>query len=309
MYKVTLSMPIYNVAPYVERALLSALNQTFDSIEFLIVDDKGADNSMEIVRKIVSEHPRGKDVRIIEHPHNIGTGATKNTAIDNAQGEYLFFMDSDDEITPDCIDVLYNISQKRKVDFVAGSYLRKNIDGKFISGGLKYDYTEVNEKFYFIIGLNSLAITMWNKLYNLDFLKREKLRCIPHHLHEDCLFTYNLRLRTSSCVLVPNITLYYYDRVDSVMNKKYSQKEIEEELDVYNFVKSQKNKYVNEPVYICILRDLIRMKYNFLLRMPEGFQNNVSRFVLPDFSIFDLIRLFICDYKSFYRLLFIMCVK
>ena len=100
-------MPIYNVAPYVERALLSALNQTFESIEFLIVDDRGTDNSMEIVRKIVAEHPRGKDVRIIEHPHNIGLGATRNTAIDNAQGEYLFFMDSDDEITPDCIEVLY----------------------------------------------------------------------------------------------------------------------------------------------------------------------------------------------------------
>ena len=51
MYKVTLSMPIYNVAPYVERALLSALNQTFESIEFLLVDDRGTDNSMDIVRR------------------------------------------------------------------------------------------------------------------------------------------------------------------------------------------------------------------------------------------------------------------
>lgn len=50
-YKVTLAMPVYNVEKYVERALLSALNQTFDSIEFLIVDDKGTDRSMEIVRQ------------------------------------------------------------------------------------------------------------------------------------------------------------------------------------------------------------------------------------------------------------------
>lgn len=45
---------------------------------------------MDIVRRIIKDHPRGKDVRIIEHPHNIGLGATRNTAIDNAQGEYLF---------------------------------------------------------------------------------------------------------------------------------------------------------------------------------------------------------------------------
>ena len=121
MYKVTLSMPIYNVAPYVERALLSALNQTFESIEFLLVDDRGTDNSMDIVRRIIKDHPRGKDVRIIEHPHNIGLGATRNTAIDNAQGEYLFFMDSDDEITPDCIQVLYDKMMEEKVDFVVGS--------------------------------------------------------------------------------------------------------------------------------------------------------------------------------------------
>ena len=76
-YKVTLAMPVYNVEKYVERALLSALNQTFDSIEFLIVDDKGTDRSMEIVSEIVSTHPRGKDVRIIDHVVNQGTGATK----------------------------------------------------------------------------------------------------------------------------------------------------------------------------------------------------------------------------------------
>lgn len=89
-YKVTLAMPVYNVEKYVERALLSALNQTFDSIEFLIVDDKGTDRSMEIVSEIVSTHPRGKDVRIIDHVVNQGTGATKNSAIREAKGEYLF---------------------------------------------------------------------------------------------------------------------------------------------------------------------------------------------------------------------------
>ena len=102
-YKVTLAMPVYNVEKYVERALLSALNQTFDSIEFLIVDDKGTDRSMEIVSEIVSTHPRGKDVRIIDHVVNQGTGATKNSAIREAKGEYLFFMDSDDCLSRDCI--------------------------------------------------------------------------------------------------------------------------------------------------------------------------------------------------------------
>ncbi|MDR3129792.1 MAG: glycosyltransferase [Tannerellaceae bacterium] len=118
---VTLSMPVYNVAPYIEKALLSALNQTYEEIEFIVVDDKGTDNSMEIVRNIIAGHPRGKAVRIIDHPMNIGLGAGRNTAIDNARGDYLFFMDSDDEITQDCIQKLYDEMKRSNVDFVQGS--------------------------------------------------------------------------------------------------------------------------------------------------------------------------------------------
>ncbi|MDR1632787.1 MAG: glycosyltransferase [Dysgonamonadaceae bacterium] len=119
---ITLSMPVYNVEKYVEKALLSALNQTYENIEFIIVDDRGSDKSMEIVRRIVAYHPKGKQVRIIEHERNIGTGAVRNTAIENATGKYLFFMDSDDEISPDCIEKLYAKMQEENVDFVESSY-------------------------------------------------------------------------------------------------------------------------------------------------------------------------------------------
>ncbi|KAA6338764.1 Chondroitin synthase [termite gut metagenome] len=106
MYKITLSMPVYNVEKYVERALLSALNQTFESIEYLIVDDKGTDNSMDVVRKLIANHPREKDVRIIDHGVNQGLGAARNSAIKEAKGEYLYCMDSDDEITKNCCKTL-----------------------------------------------------------------------------------------------------------------------------------------------------------------------------------------------------------
>ena len=130
MYKVSLAIPIYNVSLFVERALLSVLNQTYDNIEYLIVDDKGQDDSMDIVHRIIKDHPRGKDVRIIEHPYNIGLGATRNTAIDNAQGEYLFFMDSDDEIIPTCIEILVHKMQEHPVDFIAASHMKKDLSGK-----------------------------------------------------------------------------------------------------------------------------------------------------------------------------------
>ena len=112
-------MPIYNVEQYIERALLSALNQTYQNLEILIVDDLGHDNSMDIVYQLKSTHPRGNCIRIITHKKNLGLGGTRNTAIESSQGKYLYFMDSDDAIVPDCIETLYNIISQEKVDFVA----------------------------------------------------------------------------------------------------------------------------------------------------------------------------------------------
>lgn len=228
-------MPIYNVAPYVERALLSALNQTFESIEFLLVDDRGSDESMDIVRKIIQEHPRGKDVRIIEHPQNMGSGAARNTAIDNAKGEYLFFMDSDDEITPDCIQVLYDRMMLHPVDFVAGSILEITIDGVQNNYCLndetrdgdfclaKYSYCE-KEYFY---------VMTWNKLYNMDFLKNNNIRCYPDHLNEDHVFTLQVTCFAKSFSLIPHLTAIYYRRVDSTTGEVgFSSRKARQGIDI-----------------------------------------------------------------------------
>ena len=81
---ITLGIPIYNAAGLIERTLLSALNQTYPNIEFIFVDDKG--DSMDIVRRVAGEHPRGSAVRIIDQVVNQGTGAARNTIVEKATG-------------------------------------------------------------------------------------------------------------------------------------------------------------------------------------------------------------------------------
>lgn len=281
MYKVTLSMPIYNVADYVERALLSALNQTFESIEFLIVDDRGTDNSMDIVRRIVAEHPRGKDVRIIEHPHNIGTGATKNTAIDNAKGDYLFFMDSDDEITPDCIEVLYKAMMEDPVDFVAGSYEHVLLNGKRIP----YTYNNVK-----IEGEKALAnevyknqrrfcIGIWNKLYSLSFLHNHQLYCVPHHLNEDVIFTDKIIYETSCCKLLSYVTLLYYEHPNSTMNRRalsLSLKDVNEFVEMITFKRTLLEKYSNSDISGFFLSKTVKDIYGILLKICMSTNINIE---------------------------------
>ena len=241
MYKVTLSMPIYNVAPYVERALLSALNQTFESIEFLLVDDRGTDNSMEIVRRIIKDHPRGKDVRIIEHPHNIGTGATKNIAINNAQGEYLFFMDSDDEITSDCIQVLYDSMMEEKVDLVVGSYKILN-ENDLINKEFKFNNILLKGDscllYYHYMKKESFPVFTWNKLYSVKFIRENNIKCIPYHNCEDLFFTFNIEIKSKKCHMIDHCTYYYYLREGSFMdsfNKKINTKVLQCLIEVISF--------------------------------------------------------------------------
>ena len=79
--KVSIIVPVYNVAKYIERCLLSVLNQTWPDLEVILVNDCTPDNSMEIVRRVVASHPRGAVVRCLEHEENRGLSAARNTGI------------------------------------------------------------------------------------------------------------------------------------------------------------------------------------------------------------------------------------
>jgi glycosyltransferase involved in cell wall biosynthesis len=221
MELVTLSMPVYNVEPYIEKALLSALHQTYEKIEYIIVDDGGTDNSMDIVRKVIANHSRGKDVKIIEHPVNIGTGAGRNTAIDNAQGKYLFLMDSDDEITPDCIQKLYDEMQRSDVDFVQGSMTTFSSDGRYtlLHTGEKSIFVERRkEKMINILD----PIVVWNRLYKISFLRGNNIRCFPQDIYEDNYFTFQVSVKANSYSVIPDITYMFRDW--DVTGHKWSQK-------------------------------------------------------------------------------------
>lgn len=273
-YKVTLAMPVYNVEKYVERALISALNQTFDSIEFLIIDDKGTDASMDIVREIVSKHPRGKHVRIIDHIVNQGTGATRNTAIKEAKGEYFFFMDSDDEITPNCIQLLYETMLHTPSDVVIGSYQLCDEVGKIINTKLlpdkKYNgMYKLGDDFF---DKKNIYVQTWNKLYNVAFLRKNNIVCIPSHINEDILFTFQIVLHATSCILKSDITYTYYLLKDSTTNEQresggYTFKLAKQYMEIIQYKKYCLTKYPNAINCLGIADDIVGSAIDYSLKM------------------------------------------
>lgn len=215
MKKVTLAIPVYNVERFVESSLLSALNQTYKNIEFLIIDDKSTDGSMEVVHQVINGHPRKSKVRVIDHIVNKGLGDTRNTSIKEATGDYIYFMDSDDVITPDCIDKLVAYMNETPVDFIASSRVRKGFDGKTIATDV-YSPAIVKDKGEFgvvrfrYVEKHRILGEVWNKLYNLEFLRNNNIRCIPGVHVEDVSFSFQTIIAAKSCRLVPDITYTYH---------------------------------------------------------------------------------------------------
>lgn len=274
MDKVTLGIPIYNAANLVERTLLSALNQTYPNIEFIFVDDKG--NSMDIVRRIIAEHPRRNAVRIIDQKHNQGTGAARNAIVTYATGKYLFTMDCDDVIIPDCIEILYRKMVEHPVDFVAASFVRKDVQGNIYPGGCQYDDVLVEEGDYAVAQYRygqgkNIFVATWNKLYRTDFLRKNKICCVPHYLIDDPWFTYQVIIRARSCRLISDCTLFFTYNPLSVTSVK--------ELDGYTtflgeqYLGTQRLKadYIyslaEQPFYPGALVDLLKMSLYHLYRV------------------------------------------
>ena len=102
--KISVIIPVYNVEKYLAECIESILNQTFNDIEILIIDDCSTDNSY----KIMEEYAK-KDSRIVlyHNENNVGVSKTRNIGLDNAKGEYIAFVDSDDYVAPDFLRILY----------------------------------------------------------------------------------------------------------------------------------------------------------------------------------------------------------
>lgn len=114
--QISLIIPVYNAASYIEACLASLMAQTMDDIELLLIDDHGSDNSIQLAQAYVEAHPTSKQVRFLATPYNMGPGAARNVGIKAAQGEYIGFVDSDDVVEPNFCELLYTAAKEHAAD-------------------------------------------------------------------------------------------------------------------------------------------------------------------------------------------------
>ena len=124
--KVSILVPVYNTAPFIEKCARSLFEQTFEPIEYLFLDDCSPDNAIEMLQIIIDQYPeRAHQTTIIRNDRNRGLAAARNTLIDHATGKYVLHVDSDDYIEQDCVETLLKKAEEENADIVVSDIFRE----------------------------------------------------------------------------------------------------------------------------------------------------------------------------------------
>lgn len=198
--KLSIIVPVYNTGNYLKKCLNSLVNQTLDDIEIIIVNDGSTDNSEEIIKSY-------KDKRIKYYKQkNSGIGKTRNKGIKNALGEYIGFIDSDDYVSKDFCEVMYNKAKKDKCDLVVSNfyYDRNGVYEEFKA--IKFKDTNLNDNPKLLYYMN---LGPCNKIYNRKMLKENDIYFDELLKYEDVPFVCKAMNCAKRIGKVENYLSYY----------------------------------------------------------------------------------------------------
>lgn len=221
---VSIIIPVYNVEKYIEKCCRSVFEQTYANCEWVFVDDCGTDDSMNVVYSLIEEYGRLKNqIKVICHDVNKGVAVARRTGSENAKGEYVLYVDSDDCVKNTMVERLVIIAEDNDADVVVCNYVSK---GKAMSysnmSAMPKDHLECmalalqGTEFYSFL---------WNKLIKRSLIVDNAIYA-PSGLNyrEDLDVAYKLFFFAKTVVLTYEVLYYYRDTEDGASNKWFKGK-------------------------------------------------------------------------------------
>ncbi|MBQ9231816.1 MAG: glycosyltransferase family 2 protein [Prevotella sp.] len=255
-YEVTIAIPVYNAERHIRETMDSIMEQTFPNIEILICDDCGYDQSIEIIHEYQHSHPRGKDIRIVRQPWNMGIGNARNRLIDEARGRYLYFMDADDTISPYTIELMVRSARECDAEFVYASYERIEVSdsGKTKSTMCCYPFLKFLNEDEFAnfayLKYDNIQAPVWNILMLVEVLRKNEIRFQPVNYWEDFAVSIDFPTYVTRVVLLPDVTYRYFCRSGSLSHFQertvIRKEEIQQTIDLINKLKWSTERIKNE---------------------------------------------------------------
>lgn len=219
-------MPSYGVEAYLEKAVESILQQTFENWELLIVEDGSPDRTGALAEELKKRDER---IQVLHHETNRGLSSARNTGIEQAAGTYIWFMDPDDHVEEDMLEQVYASIQTNRAELVITGHVEEYYDNQ---GSLSYThpvrpkkhlFTEQKELREYVIELEQETLYgyAWNKFYSMDHIRKNGLQYETVKLIEDIVFNIQFCMDIQR-MNVLDITPYHYaKRMEGSLTTKF----------------------------------------------------------------------------------------
>ena len=253
--KVSIVVPVYNVAQYVSRCIESLINQTLEDIEIIVVNDKSTDNSLEVLNNYRSD----KRIRVINNERNLRTAQTRNIGLEQAHGEYVGFLDGDDYVDPDFYEKLYLLAKTNNADIAKGVTKMLNTDGTISFSNENSSIVEIGK--YAFIG------HFFNAIYKRDILVKYNVKFFID------LFCFQIQaVYFSNKIVCCNDTFYNYVRhldscdCDIFSLEKWQRLNIGHANFIYNWINTHDYDNDIKQLYLSHIQTLYFYGFNKLLK-------------------------------------------
>lgn len=299
---ITLSIliPVYNVAQYVEECLHSILAQVDDNAEIIVMDDASTDNSWDVLQAYKT-HP---NVTLLQAPHNRGLSGTRNALLPLASNNYVWFIDSDDVMHEGAYVTVITALKALDVDVLGGNYIawrgkNKRLKKAFIGAANKAFYNPNFEFIKNIVENNSNHV--WNKVYRRTMI--EKISFIEGKKFEDIYYMTDLAQVIERFAFINVPLIEYRERAGSIV-QTLDQKYVDDYLGAFLYrVKLLQSKFNNDQMFEQYLYYKTYNRYAGLVKkLASNQQADMIEYVNEHFnSNFDAIRQLITRHIGWIR--------
>jgi glycosyltransferase involved in cell wall biosynthesis len=264
---ISVIVPIYNVEQWLPRCIDSILAQTYQNIELILLNDGSSDGSGKICDEYVLKDKR---VRVI-HKENEGVSVARNVAVDQAKGEYIAFVDSDDYITNDYIETLYDLCIKYNVKMSVADWCVYpiNTTPKLLNREYQeYKMTKnvaLEDMFNHLHFDNSPCV----KLYHKSLF--EDIRYPEGFVYEDLMTTFRLMLKCEEGVAYCNKQIYFYMfRPGSIEGSTFSENKMDSAMAAFKMMDAFENELA--PIADAVKTKMAAFSFHLLLKMPDSYK-------------------------------------
>lgn len=270
--KISIIIPAYNAAAFLQRALNSIYQQSLKELEIIIVNDYSLDDTLKITEKNQQQDSR---IIIINHKNNQGSATVRNAAIKVARGKYIFFLDADDEITNNnALEILYNTAEKHQVEVVLFDFYKlypnKSKTHKTLKVPNNLLLTSIEQKKQLL----KAGVIVWNKLYLREFLWKEKILFHDGLVFEDIYFTWQVLTKAKRIFYFKQEFYVYWQVSNSITNIPLSDARVEDAVKamklLYNYLMD--NNLYEEYRNIYELKLLTSLIYLFKKSQSKSLQ-------------------------------------